>query len=748
MNEQFLSIALESSPGFIAFSLDQNYCYTSFTKSHLVTMKKIWGIDIGLGMSLSKLLQELNKTDYHKAVRNFDRALVGESFSEVEEYGDNLLARKIWENRYDPIRDNDGRIIGIVVISIEVSNQSNRLQSVEETNQRLALAVKAANIGIWEWNLLTNQAIWSDEILAIFNLTEPSQTFNYEQYLPYIHPEDVEQLQENINRSLQTGQDYSSEHRVIPPDGKEKWLSACGKILTEQGKPVKMIGTIVDITGRKRMEEEASQAYSLLQAAVNSTADGLLVVNTDGRISIYNNRFLAIFGFAEDEARNQPDEVLLSKAVSKIQEPEKFLARVRELYAKPHDESNDFMELTNGRILHRYSKPQILAGEVVGRVWSFRDITEQQRAEASLLKSEQLYRTLTDNMLEFINLVDIHGKIIYLSPSTKQILGENYLDHIGTSIFSLVHAEDLEGALGKFNQLIIEQKAVKAELRYLKESGGYIWLETNGNPIVNENGSVETIVLASREITERKRNEEKILEQNSKLSSIAETLKAKNEQLEEFTQIVSHNLRSPVSNILSLLDFYEKSDDEVEKKNFIRMLRESSSKMLSHLHELNEVLKIKQNKDIERQWIQFSDSLENVKQQLSVLITSTQAVIVSDFTSAPQIHYPNIYLESILINLLSNALKYRHPDKTPEIHFLTSETEGGIQMTIRDNGLGINLKKYGHHLFKLRKTFHNHPESRGIGLFMIKNQIEALGGEINIFSEENNGTTFTVKFGK
>jgi len=503
----------------------------------------------------------------------------------------------------------------------------------------------------------------------------------------------------------------------------------------------------LSVSGSQK-ESEASQAYSLLQAAVNSTADGLLVVDTEGKISIYNNRFLAIFGFSEEEARNQPDEVLLKKAITKVIDPEKFIARVMELYATPEAESNDYMKLKNGTILHRYSKPQILAGKVVGRVWSFRDITEQKKAEASLLKSEQLYRTLTDNMLEFINLVDIHGKIIYLSPSTKQILGENYLEHIGTSIFSLVHAADLEGALGKFNQLIIERMAVKAELRYQKENGGYIWLETNGNPIVNEDGSVDTIVLASREITERKLNEEKILEQNSKLSTIADALKNKNEQLEEFTQIVSHNLRSPVSNILSLLDFYEKSEDEDEKKSFIKMLRESSGKMLSHLHELNEVLKIKQNKDIERQWIHFDEALENVKQQLSIMIANTQANIVADFENAPQILYPNIYMESILMNLLSNALKYRDPEKTLEVHISTTQSSEGIEMTVKDNGLGINLKKYGHHIFKLRKTFHSHPESRGIGLFMVKNQIEAMGGEINISSEENNGTTFTVKFGK
>lgn len=495
-------------------------------------------------------------------------------------------------------------------------------------------------------------------------------------------------------------------------------------------------------------ESEASQAYSLLQAAVNSTADGLLVVDTNGKIRIYNHRFLAIYGFSEDEAFNQPDEVLLQKAITKIINPEKFMARVMELYATPEAESNDYLELTNGTILHRYSKPQILDGKVVGRVWSFRDITEQKKAEASLSKSEQLYRTLTDNMLEFINLVDTQGRIMYLSPSTKLILGDGYLKYVGSSVFSLVHADDLKNAIDKFNQLIVERKALKAEVRYQKANGGYVWLETNGNPIVNEDGKVDTIVLASRDITERKLSEEKILEQNSRLSAIADTLKNKNEQLEEFTQIVSHNLRSPVSNILSLLDFYEKSEDETEKKNFIKMLRESSSKMLSHLHELNEVLKIKQNKDIERQWVNFNETLEDVKQQLSVLISNTEAIIVSNFNAALQIHYPKIYLESIFINLLSNALKYKHPAKVPEVHFSTIQGDEGIQLLIRDNGLGINLKKYGHHIFKLRKTFHNHPESRGIGLFMIKNQIEALGGSIHIASEENNGTTFTVKFNK
>jgi sensor histidine kinase regulating citrate/malate metabolism len=101
------------------------------------------------------------------------------------------------------------------------------------------------------------------------------------------------------------------------------------------------------------------------------------------------------------------------------------------------------------------------------------------------------------------------------------------------------------------------------------------------------------------------------------------------------------------------------------------------------------------------------------------------------------------------LNLLDNALKYAHPNRVPQISFKTTvNTSGNTILEISDNGLGLNLEKYGHHIFKLRKTFHRHPESRGIGLFMIKNQIEAMGGVISMKSEENEGSTFFINFSK
>jgi signal transduction histidine kinase len=278
----------------------------------------------------------------------------------------------------------------------------------------------------------------------------------------------------------------------------------------------------------------------------------------------------------------------------------------------------------------------------------------------------------------------------------------------------------------------------------IRKDGTRYYLEIHGKNIPYEEGLIR--VTEFRDITERKAAEAKILEQNAKLLSITDDLRLKNEQLQEFTQIVSHNLRSPVGNILSLLNFIENAETEEERTEYVNLLKEAGSTTLTTLHELNEVLQIKQNRNIERQKLDFEQVFVNVRRMLVARIVETNAVIIRDFSAAPGIEYPNIYLESILLNLLSNALKYHHPDRKPVIHLKTEKVAGKILLSVSDNGQGINMQRYGHQMFKLRKTFHKHPESRGIGLFMIKNQIEAMGGDISVSSVEKEGTTFLIKF--
>jgi light-regulated signal transduction histidine kinase (bacteriophytochrome) len=133
---------------------------------------------------------------------------------------------------------------------------------------------------------------------------------------------------------------------------------------------------------------------------------------------------------------------------------------------------------------------------------------------------------------------------------------------------------------------------------------------------------------------------------------------------------------------------------------------------------------------------------------LAAEISSADAEIQFDFKACPTIEYPPVYLESLFLNLLSNSIKYRNPSRKLLISYQTEWDGRSPVLRATDNGLGIDMEKYGHQVFKLHKTFHRSPEAKGIGLYMTRNQIETMGGEINLYSKVNEGATFIVRFNK
>ena len=162
------------------------------------------------------------------------------------------------------------------------------------------------------------------------------------------------------------------------------------------------------------------------------------------------------------------------------------------------------------------------------------------------------------------------------------------------------------------------------------------------------------------------------------------------------------------------------------------------------LNELIESLKIQGNKDITHDPIIFDSVFDKTLAMLDSQILDSNAIITSDFSKAPNTEYPKLYMESIMLNLLSNSIRYRSPDRIPSIHFWTEINTNEIKLIAKDNGLGIDLKKHGHRLFGLSNTFHRHPDSKGVGLYMTKTQIEAIGGSITVESEVDKGTTFKI----
>ena len=243
-----------------------------------------------------------------------------------------------------------------------------------------------------------------------------------------------------------------------------------------------------------------------------------------------------------------------------------------------------------------------------------------------------------------------------------------------------------------------------------------------------------------------RQNAKQLLIEKTIQENLMDELTVQNQQLNDFANITSHNLRSPASNITALIATIEENSTVDEYKMIFDMLKKVAQNLNESLNQLMEVLHIKKNKLIDKEVLTFQKIYSKTLESLQGEILKSKAVIKADFSAVGEIEYSKIYLESIFHNLISNALKYRDLVRIPEITIQTEKKNNHIFLHVADNGLGIDLEKNGHKIFGMHQIFHNHPDAKGIGLFMTKTQIESMKGKISVSSEASVGTTFTVMF--
>ncbi len=237
----------------------------------------------------------------------------------------------------------------------------------------------------------------------------------------------------------------------------------------------------------------------------------------------------------------------------------------------------------------------------------------------------------------------------------------------------------------------------------------------------------------------------KVDEQTQTLSKTNDELAWHNAELRQFSFILSHNLRSDVANLIGLTQIVSMAKTIEENKNLMGLMQKTAYALDETIRDLNSILYIRDNVDAIKQKVVFGDELLTIKGSLGGVITETNATIEADFSRVPYIYSVKALLDNVIYNLVSNAIKYRVPGKPPKLRVESMMKGDMVQLKFTDNGLGIDLKKHGADLFGMYKRFHLHTEGKGLGLYLVKTQIEALGGRIAVSSDVNLGSTFTVE---
>ncbi len=293
------------------------------------------------------------------------------------------------------------------------------------------------------------------------------------------------------------------------------------------------------------------------------------------------------------------------------------------------------------------------------------------------------------------------------------------------------------------------------ERRYISKSGKIVHALFTLSLVWSRNELPRFFIAQVVDITKMKDLEFENSRKNMELEQVKMNLINKVNQLEELSYIIAHNLRGPAGNIGLLTDALLAQNDGEELEGGVgsaftmseglSYIKESSDNLMSSLSSLMQIVEIKLNKTIPTDECDLREMVSDITKQLQSTIFESRASINTSFV-VETILYPRIYLESILYNFISNALKYSRSDLAPEIIITTRTNAGKIQLSVKDNGLGIDMDRYGDKLFKLSQVFHTGKDSKGFGLYLTKTQVESLGGSISVTSRPNEGSEFVVTF--
>lgn len=379
-------------------------------------------------------------------------------------------------------------------------------------------------------------------------------------------------------------------------------------------------------------------------------------------------------------------------------------------------------------------------GEIVTLFGTFQDIHDQVIAESRIKENEQLLTTLIDNLPLNVFIKDLDSKKIlvnkaeceYLGKSPKELLGKTDFDLYDQKVAEISREEDLE--VIRTLKPILGKETIS-----IKKDGSTTNFLTSKIPLFDMDGKVNGLIGISMDISAIKKKEDQ-------LRNLINITSVQNKKLINFAHIVSHNLRSHSANFSMLLQFFKTEDNEEEREHILKMLGQASDNLLETLENLNQVVDINTNVNLKKQPIKLNKAITKVQQSLSTFLDKNKVDIINKISDDLEVFSVPAYLDSIILNLMTNAVKYSSPERKPIITLSTKTVDHKVIMSVSDNGLGIDLERHGDKIFGMYKTFHNRKDAKGIGLYIIKNQIEAMGGKITVNSELDKGTTFNVYF--
>lgn len=638
-----------------------------------------------------------------------------------------------------PILNSEGKVVGASKVLRDITNRKQVEQALKTSEERLRLAIAATKLGTWQLDIKTRQRTWSAKSRKLFGLG-PEVELTDEYILPLIHPDDFERLQQALSDALLPGskRELHLEFRIVREPEKEiRWIESQGHVLYENGEPMRVIGTMLDITDRKVAEQALQQERRLLRTLIDMLPDYVYLKDTESKFLACNKACAHLMAmsspselFGKTDADFYPAELAEQFRADEV----KVLAGTP-LYNK--EENFTRPDGTPNILLTTKLPIRNSNGEVTGLVGYGRNITAEREAEKARLTSEaRLDFALQTSKIgawqmrlsdRTISRTLIHDQIFGYHDLLPEWTYETALDH--------VLPEDRADVDRSFHEALATKTTWNLEFRIRRADGEIRWIWSAGGQELNSEGKPERVSGIIQDISSRKKTEEEIRKLNESLEQRVEErtaqLQTAVKELEAFSYSVSHDLRAPLRHINgfsnALLEDYGDQLDDVGRGylNEIRGASKEMGQLIDDVLNLAYVTRSQMHHEsvnlTEMSRRVFADLVKHNPERQVQFRAQDGLIVTGD----------RRLLRIVMLNLLGNALKFSSRKPRAEIEFGSREAQGQLTYFVRDNGAGFDMAYVGK-LFSAFQRLHTVTEfeGTGIGLATVQRIIHRHGGRV------------------
>ena len=610
--------------------------------------------------------------------------------------------------------------------------------TMRQITERFEMAQHAAQVGTWDWNIVTGHIEWSPEMFHVFRLDPQKNRASFEQWKSIIHPEDVRSAGLRIDEALQKKGILNSDYRIITPDGQIRWINAVGEgKYNDQNQAVRMIGICIDITVRKQTEEALRESEERYRELVYSSPEAV-IVHSDGQFLYANPAALRLYGV------QSLDQLRQHTVLDLIPEDEHSGITLRMKQGK----AGERLSLEETKLTRLDG--QVVEVESVGGVISYngkpavqvmiRDITERKRTEDAILHAKLEWERTFDTLPDMIAILDDQHRIVRINKAMAKRLNVLPQNCVGMSCHEVIHGLPSPPAFCPHSLTCRDGRQHMAEFHEPCLGGDFLVSTT---PLLDSAGKPVGSVHVARDITERKLVENRLAKQAVELQERTTQLEELNRELESFSYSVSHDLRAPLraidgfSRILER-EYADKIDEKgVDTINVIRSNAKLMGVLIDNLLSFSRVQNTGMN-------IAIIDMCKLVKEAIKEIREANKERKLNFKIAKILPGYGDLNLiRQVLFNLFENAVKFTKNKRQSVIEMNSYMEDDKVVYCIKDNGAGFDMEYYNK-LFGVFQRLHSYEEyeGTGVGLAIVQRIIQRHGGRVWAEGKVGKGAAF------